>query len=54
MICPGVISFANDYGRVHSGSKVVRLSKERAEAVSDNMCMGAEDKLIVMGFAAKK
>lgn len=36
------------------GSRMVRLSKKRAEDTSDSMCMGAEYKLVVMGFALKK
>ena len=36
------------------GSKVIQLSKERAEGASHNMCMGTEEKIIVLGFAVKK
>lgn len=35
-------------------SRAAKLSKKRTEEASDSVCMGAEDKLIVMLFAVKK
>lgn len=50
MSCPEAILFANGYDE---GSKAVRLSKKRAKEASDNLCMGNEDKYIMVDFTVK-